>query len=982
MIRYLGILILTVGMANPSSHTVMPGNDSPPFVPFYERNYQWVDSLMETMTVEEKIGQLFMVAAYSNKDAAHQQAISKLIRDYKIGGLIFMQGGPVRQARLTNTYQSIASIPLLTAMDAEWGPAMRLDSVASFQRQLTWGAVQDDSLIYRTGAEIARMLKRLGVQVDFAPVIDVNSNPKNPVIGDRSFGEDKFNVALKGMAYMNGLQENGIIACGKHFPGHGDTDADSHKTLPVINHSRERLDTLELFPFSILMNQGLGSIMLAHLFIPALDDTPGQASSLSTKVGRDLLRDSLNFRGLVFSDALNMQGVAAHFDPGELEVKAFLAGNDVLLFSQDVPTAFNAIKKAVDDGRISMQRLDESVVRILKAKAFTGLDHYEPVRVQNIVQDLNTDEAKKLKRELTEQSITLLGQDSIWPLRDATLSVATLHIGNGSVANWQKHLDHYSHATHFVLSSEAGSSSFTDMANKLKGYDRVIVGVDDMKRSAASNFGVGSSTRNLVADLAGYVPVTVVLYGSPYAAGLFPDAANIVVAYDDENYTQQCVAEALFGAKPFSGGLPVGSGNYRPGDGLQTASLGRVQYGIPEDVGMRLDVLQRLDSLAKFCIDVKAAPGVTLLVMKDGRVVWDKTYGTYLYDKKTPIPANALYDLASVSKVAATTLAMMKLYDEGKFRPDKYVQDYLPDTKGTVVGPLLMQDVLTHQAGLTPWIPFYKQTLLADGSLDPRYYNQAKIPGFTIKVADNIYMRDDYRDSIWAQITQTPLKTKGSYKYSDLTMYIGKRIVEQLSGMTLDEYVYRNFYTPLGMERTCYNPLERFQKKEIVPTENDNYFRYQTVHGYVHDMGAAMMGGVEGHAGLFSTADDLSVLFTMLLNGGSYGGVQYIQPETVELFTKKQSRVSRRGLGWDKPETDPSKSSPAGKYASAATYGHQGFTGICVWADPVNDVLFVFLSNRVQPTADPNMLSREDIRNRMMDVVYESFMEEKGPAGK
>ncbi len=977
MFRLVSILLLTVGMAAPGGIDVPIHAGDEPFVPFYDRNYLWVDSLMETMSVEEKIGQLFMVAAYSNKDASHEQAIGKLIREYKIGGLIFMQGGPIRQARLTNNYQAIADIPLLIAMDAEWGPSMRLDSVTRFQRQLTWGAVQDDSVIYRSGAEIARQLKRLGVQVNFAPVIDINNNPRNPVIGDRSFGEDKYNVALKGLAYMNGLQENGIIACGKHFPGHGDTDADSHKTLPVITHSRDRLDTLELFPFNILMQQGLGSIMLAHLFIPSLDDTPGRASSMSPAVGRDLLRDSLGYRGLVFSDALNMKGVSDHYAPGELEVQAFLAGNDVLLFSQDVGKAFRAIKAAVDDGRISMQRLDESVVRILKAKAFTGLPAREPVKVQNIVYDLNSHEAEKVKELLTEKSITLVkAADTLVPLGSPQgKDIAVLAIGAGTKTPFQKTAAHYSSTSNFFLGSNADEASVSGTVTRLKSFDLVVVTIDGMNRSASKRFGVSRGTERLLEELSSYTSLAAVLLGSPYACKYAEAADHIIVTYDNDNYTQKVAAEALMGARPFEGRLPVGSGQFRAGEGIETASLMKLRWGDPEDVGMDPAILQGIDSVADACIRLKAAPGLTVLVARQGNVVWDKTYGHHKYNKRTPVEPDNIYDLASVTKVVATTTALMELYDKGLFDPAKRVQDYLPDTKGSVIGPLVMQDVLTHQSGLTAWIPFYKRTLKADGTLDPRYYNQSRIEGFEIRVADNVYLRSDYPDTIWAEIKDTPLKNPGRYVYSDLGMYISRKVVESLSGIRLDSLMESDFFAPLGMTNTAFNPLDRFERDRIIPTENDDYYRFQTVHGYVHDMGAAMMGGVEGHAGLFSTGTDLAVFFQMLLNGGYYGGRQFLEPETINLFTKKQSRVSRRGLGWDKAETDHDKRSPCSDYASAATFGHQGFTGICVWMDPEYDLMYIFLSNRVQPSASPNTLSRENTRTAIQDIIYRSILE-------
>ena len=967
------ILLFTFGFVSASYQADAPENDVKTKVAFYDQNYPWVDSLMNVMTLDQKIGQLFMVAAYSNKDATHVKEIENLVKKYQIGGLIFMQGGPVRQAKLTNSYQGMSKIPLLIAMDAEWGPSMRLDSVPSFQRQLTWGAMSNDSTVYEVGTEIARELKRLGVHVNFAPDIDINNNPKNPVIGDRAFGEDKYNVALKGLMYMNALQDNQIIACGKHFPGHGDVDADSHVTLPVVKHSYQHLDTLEFFPFKILMNEGLGSVMLAHLFVPALDDTPNEASSISKKIGTDILRDSLGFRGLVFSDALNMKGVSANFKSGELEVKAFLAGNDFLLFSENVPVAFEAIKAAVNAGKISEQRLDESVRRILKAKAFAGLNDYKPVKIQNLYTDLNSVEATLIKRKISEGSITLANApDSLIPFKKLdTLTIASLSVSNGSKTNFQDYLSKYGKVENFQINKDADAATFVQIYEKLKKYDVVIVAVHDMKRARSSSYGVTSLTENLVWKLSQVTKTTTVLFGTPYALEKFESAQYHIVAYDDDNYTQQAVAMAIFGAIPFKGKLPVGIGAFHVNDGKLTGSLERLKYTIPEELGINSLRMSRIDSIAKACIQVEAAPGCQILVAKDGKIIWDKAYGHYKYDKKDKVESSSIYDLASVTKTTATTVMLMQLYEQGLLDLNKTVADYLPDTKGTSIGGLKLQDVLTHQSGLPAWVPFYKKTLTPDGLPDPGYYSQTKINGFTTLVADNIYMRDDYKDTVWQIIKDIKLKEKNKYVYSDLGLYISKRIAEKITSDKLDNYVYQHFYYPLGMPTTCFNPLTRFPRTQIVPTENDNYFRYQTVQGYVHDMGAGMMGGVEGHAGLFSNAEDLVKIYQMLLNGGTYGGERYLKEETVNFWTKKQSWVSRRGLGFDKPDMEGT--SPCSGYASAETFGHQGFTGICVWVDPKYDLVFIFLSNRVQPKADPNRLSSEGIRNKVMDAIYESI---------
>ncbi|MFI5171487.1 MAG: glycoside hydrolase family 3 N-terminal domain-containing protein [Chitinophagales bacterium] len=974
------ILLFTAGFASASFSPRAPLTSDEKKIAFYDQNYPWVDSLMATMSTDEKIGQLFMIPAYSNKDAAHVKEVETLIKKYNIGGLIFMQGGPVRQARLTNNFQNISKLPLLIAMDAEWGPAMRLDSVISFQRQLTWGAMTDDSTAYFAGDAIAKQLKRLGVHVNFAPVIDINNNPANPVIGDRSFGEDKYNVALKGLMYMNALQDNNIIACGKHFPGHGDVDADSHVTLPVINHSYAHLDSLELYPFKILMNEGLGSIMLAHLFIPALDNETNVAASVSKKIGVDLLRDTLGFRGLVFSDALNMQGVSAHFKSGELEVKAFLSGNDFLLFSGNVPVAFAAIKAAVANGTITEERLDASVRRILKAKAFAGLNKYEPVEVKNITADLNTTDATLLKRAITEKSITLANaSDSLIPFKQLdTLNIASFSIDNGNKTVFQEYLGKYIKIDNYQIDKAADASTFTLVYEKLKKYEVVIVSVHQMKRARNNDYGITTNTENIIRQLSLMTKTVVVLFGTPYALDKFESAQYQIVSYDDDAYTQQATAMAMFGGIPFEGKLPVGSGKFLVNDGMQTGFLQRFKYSIPEETGMDPAYLTKIDSIVKSMIAKEAAPGCQVFVAKNGKVVWDKAYGHFKYDKKQKVELNSIYDLASVTKTSATIVSLMKLYDDSLFDISKKVIDYLPETKGTTIANLKLSDILTHQSGLPAWIPFYKETLKEDGTLDPLYYNQSKIKGFTTPVAEGIFMRDDYKDTVWNIIENVTLKEK-KYVYSDLGLYISRRIFERIANKPLEVFANTYFYDRLGMQTTEFNPLNKFPKSQIVPTENDNYFRYQTVQGYVHDMGAAMMGGVEGHAGLFSNAEDLGILYQMLLNGGDYGGTHYLDERTIKLWTKKQSIISRRGLGFDKPDME--NTSPTSNYASGETYGHQGFTGICVWVDPKYDLIYIFLSNRVQPKADPNKLVTEGTRNKIMDVVYESFLLQKNVGG-
>jgi len=431
----------------------------------------WVDSVFDSMSEEERLGQLFMVAAYSNRDEKHSEELEKLIREYNIGGLIFFQGGPVRQAILTNRYQAKAKVPLLIAIDGEWGLKMRLDSTMAFPKQMTLGAVQDDAYIYAMGKEVARQCKRLGIHVNFAPVIDVNSNPANPVIGVRSFGEDKFKVAEKGIAYMKGMQDNGVIACAKHFPGHGDTETDSHLTLPVITHTKERLNDVELYPFRELIKDSVFSIMVAHMHVPAYDSTTNMATTLSKSVVTDLLKNELQFKGLIFTDALNMKGVSSFFKPGEVDVLALLAGNDVLLYAEDVPTAIRKIHKAIKENKITWAEVDERVKKILTAKFWAGLDSLKPIELHNLYEDLNSSEAKALRQDIYEKALTIVrNDDNLIPIRILdTTTFASITIGVPSQgSNFQHTLDLYAPFTHFTLHKNAGEAETSELEEKLR----------------------------------------------------------------------------------------------------------------------------------------------------------------------------------------------------------------------------------------------------------------------------------------------------------------------------------------------------------------------------------------------------------------------------------------------------------------------------------------------------------------------------------
>lgn len=938
----------------------------------------WARKMLDSLSLDEKIGQLFMIAAYSNKSEPHYAQIEKLVKDYHIGGLIFMQGGPGRQVNLINRYNKAARVPLLIAQDSEWGLSMRLDSTIRYPRNMTLGAIQDSMLIFEMGMEVGRQCRKVGVQVNFAPVVDVNNNPGNPVINDRSFGENPKNVAQKGIYMYKGMEYAGAIGCAKHFPGHGDTDTDSHHDLPVIKHNRARLDSIELYPFQELFRAGVPSVMVAHLYIPELDDTPNLASTLSPKIVTDLMRNEMGFKGLAFTDALGMKGVAKFWGEGEVDLKAFLAGNDVLLFSGNVPKAVEMIKKAVNEGEVTMKELNKRVLKILIAKEWCDL--HETPKVPHVVQDeLNTPDAVVLKKRLYQSSLTVpLNRDDLLPLTNlGSKKIACVEIGSADQV-FSQTLKKYTEVSAYTLPSSAETAEVTRLTAKLNDFNTVIVAVDDMSKYLGRGFGIKSSTKTLLKNLnTEDKKVILVLFGSPYALRYFGDEDAVMVAFENAEESKIAAAEGIFGAIPVNGKLPVSASDlFQEGMGVDNKAINRLEFGIPEAAGMDGKVLQRIDSIARDAVTMGATPGCAVLVARGNKIVYSKGFGTTEYGGGQAIdPATTLYDLASVTKVAATTLTVMKLTSEGKIDPEESVAAYLSDFRGRNLSHIKVKNLLVHNAGFKSWIPFYRATFDGEDAkqLDKTIYSNVPDSTFCVPVVDGLYMCQQYKDTIWAKIIDSKVKTDSRVRYSDLSMIVMNKIIEAVTGTTLDKYVDSVFYKPMGMNNTSFNPAICQPGKLCAPTEVDDYWRHKTVQGYVHDQAAAMLGGVSGHAGLFSNVYDLAKIMYMVKNGGKYGEMEYFTPEIVERFTEKQLESSRKALGWDRPEPIASDHSPCGQYVSPRTYGHTGFTGIGVWVDPEWDVIYIFLSNRTFPKATNKKLIYENIRPKIQDVIYESI---------
>lgn len=946
--------------------------------PFYSTEATaWVDSILKKITLKEKIGQLFMAAAWSNLDTSHTNRLREQITKNHIGGIIFFQGGPVRQAVLTNEYQKLSSVPLLIGMDAEWGLSMRIDSTLRFPRQMTLSATGNDSSVFFMGDEIARECNRLGVHINFAPDADVNSNPLNPIIGSRSFGDDAISVTKRSLLYMNALQNKNVLACAKHFPGHGDTDTDSHLTLPVIHKTKAQLDSLELIPFRKLIREGVGSIMVAHIFMPAIDSSSNAAATLSKTVVTDLLKEEMKFSGLIFTDALNMKGVSAFSDAGTLAVKALMAGNDVLLYSENIPAAIDSIKKAVEEKKITESEISEHVKKILLVKYWAGLNRYQPIDTTNLFHDLNTAAASLLSRRMYESSITVLKNKSeIIPLKKLdTLSVASVSIGEPEECPFNQQLSMYAPLKTFSLPNNTSKAKFDLLLDSLQKFNLVIVGLHGISMNPAKNYGISNDEADFVSALCSKKKVVLIVFGNPYSLVRIKEAnpAALILSYEDMPVTQELTAQIIFGSIQAKGKLPVAvNSNFKKGAGIKTSAPVRLKFTSPEDAGAKSSVLSRIDSIVGDAIKSKAFPGCQIFAVHDGKVFYNKSFGYFTYDSLHKVTNSDLYDLASLTKVCATAFATMSLVDSKQIDVDEPLSKYLHLLKKGNKDSLRVKEILAHQAGLLSWEPYYKRTL-KNSKPDVEIYDIIPSKIFSVPVAANLYMRNDYEDSLYKWINFSPLDKRGKYVYSDFGPILIKLAAEKIAHKRFDSLLAKKFYKPLGLSTLGFLPLERFDTTRIAPTENDSEFRKQIIHGYVHDQTAAMQGGISGNAGLFSNASDVAVLMQMLLNNGEYGGEKFLSKETIDEFTHQQFAGNRRGLLFDRPEIIPSANSHTSTLVSQLSFGHQGFTGTYVWVDPRYNIIYVFLSNRVYPDAKNDKLAKQNIRTKIQTVIYESL---------
>lgn len=954
--------------------------------------HRWADSVFRSLSDDQRIAQL-MVLRLSGMDPLKKTPVyfdslaEAMVRKYNIGAVCLFQGSPYRQATILNRLQAQAQTPVMVCIDGEWGLGMRMnDTVMNLPKQMMLGAIDDTALVYRYGRLVAAQCRRMGIHVNYAPVVDVNNNPENPVINDRSFGENKYRVAEYGIQYMRGLQDGGVMACAKHFPGHGDVAVDSHLDLPVINKSRAELDSLELYPFRKIFAAGVGSVMVAHLYIPSIDKRSNRATSISRSAINGLMRNGLGYSGLTFTDALEMQGVNKYFPEGKSSAESLIAGNDMLCLPADVAKSISSIREAIRQKKLSWDEVYGHCRKVLLAKYHYVLNNIQPIPTEGITADLNAG-AADLRREIARKALTLLapsdGRSLVFSPADS-LRNSPVYVGIGvrEENRFSARLRSAFGARAYYLDykqTAAAADSLFRLASA--GNPKIIIGIHGYNRAPANNFGISKSALDLVNRLQQLSGTTTFVFGNPYAIKNFCGAQNLIACYEDDSITQDVAVDFLEQKFTAKGRLPVTvCTQYPSGSGIGAAADRRQPaLSLP---GMDHGPLQRIDSIANAAIEKGATPGCVVLVLKDGKIAYHKAFGRTRYAEGQPVNVDMVYDMASVTKVCATTLAVMRLYDEGRIDLNKSIGDYLPWTRGSNKASLKLKQLLLHQGGLAPFIPFYKEVI--DSDCNPRTGCISTICDslYCTRVAEGVYLRRDWQDTLLRRLLESPVSREEKYVYSDNDFIFLGLIVEAVSGQTLDAFVQKQFYRPMALSSIGFNPRGYVASGKLVPTEQEACFRRQLLQGDVHDPGAAMMGGVAGHAGLFSSAYDIAALMQMLLDGGLYKNRRYLKEETVRKFCAYQSGISRRGLGFDKPEKDNAtrKEPYPATYVSQRAFGHTGFTGTCTWADPAYGLVYVFLSNRVMPEGGANnKLSKLNVRSSIQDAIYEAFRKTGGP---
>ncbi|MBD3615347.1 MAG: serine hydrolase [Gracilimonas sp.] len=915
---------------------------------------EYLDSLVVNTSLKEKIGQLFFVPAegeFTNRDSRSFKQLQELVRKHNIGGIIFMRGDIYGQAVMTNKLQRMSKFPLWISQDMEFGAAMRVSGTTRFTPAMGVAATGDKRNAFMMGKITAIEAKALGVHQIYAPVLDVNNNPDNPVINVRSFSGDPEMVAEFGTAFMQGVQSEGMIATAKHFPGHGDTDVDSHSDLPVVNYNYNRLDSLELIPFRAVINGGISSIMSAHIAFPKLNINEFLPATLDPIVLTDLLTDSLNFNGMVVTDGLEMSGITSQYSPGRAVVRALNAGADIMLISPDVYTAINEVEKAVESGEITEERINKSFTKLMLWKQQYGLfDRNNQVDIESLDTKINTAFHRAESDRIARESVTILkNKDSILPLlpseypRIMVISVADDRSGDTGNSFVRQLRDYHPNVSSYIYDKRTSEEDKREMLRKAKEVDLVLISSFIYLRFGQSIHLSSDQLSFLRRVLKMKKPSLLVSFGNPYVLSDLKEADAHVLGWYNSRQQVNGVVPALFGASKVTSNLPIEiPGLYELGSGIHMDHT-TLRFGNPEEVGLDHNKLFEIDDIINEAIRDSVFPGAVVGIVKDGVLAYNQGYGYQDYTKTEAVKNTDVYDLASITKVMATTASTMKLIDEGKLSLDDRISKFFKEFDTGKKRKITVRDILLHQSGLPPF----------------RVY------------VDSIKTRKE----IIHAIKNEPLTYEpgSKYVYSDLGMILLGEIIHEVSGKSLDLYSRSELFFPMNMYSTFFNPAtkSRWLVNRIAPTEIDTVFGRGLVKARVHDERAYFMDGVAGHAGLFSSSIDMAKFSTMLLNDGTYSGRQYLSPEIIRKFTTEQSKHSGRGLGFDRKSEDGF--STAGSLAGDDTFGHLGFTGTSLWIDREKNMAVILLTNRTFPHRSYGKRISQ-IRAKVADAAYKAIM--------
>jgi beta-N-acetylhexosaminidase len=932
---------------------------------------KWVDSVYTSLTLEEKVSQLFI--NWVSPEQSDFNVIRKLVEEDKIGGLIFSIGTTNSHIEWLNKFQTIAKTPLLVTMDAEWGPSQRLTDVFAHPWNMTLGAIQDNSLVRDISKRMAEQNKALGIHYNFSPSVDVNNNSKNPIIGNRSFGEDPNNVYLKAKAYIQGHKDAGVFTSIKHFPGHGDTDKDSHKTLPVINGDIKRLNNVELYPFRRLIEDGIAeSIMLAHLSVPALDEK--YPSSLSYKTVNNLLRDDYEFNGITITDALDMKGVLQ--DPNiNVDLRAFEVGNDIILMSTNVSQGVKLISESFKKGKISESRLSSSVKKILSLKAKSNLKNFKNISTENILSKVNTSKDTLLYSKAMSSAITLVkNTNNILPL---TNNKKYLHVAFGE----NDRGDHlYDKMNKYLNVDTYTNDDITPLFNKTK-YDGILISYHGSSKSPYASNIIPKEIVEKINSISVNNNVVLNLFLNPYSLNSFKSIENfesIVIGYQNNMISQEVLADLLFGVSSFKGKIPVSNNFFKVNHGLTFNKKNIIGFSRPSYEGFDTARLSYLDSIAKNAIDSMMTPGIQMLVSRKGKIVYNKSFGYHTYEKVNKLENNHVFDLSSITKILATMPLLLQEFDNKNISLETNLSELFPKKKLNEKASISIKEMLSHYARLRPWIPFYEETLNRKEKPKSRFYKSNSKSTFSTPVSENLFLKSNYREKIFKSIVDSELRDSLEYKYSDLPFYFLKFWFEDLYNKPLNILANERIFETLGLKRTMFNPHESISLEEIVPSERDDFFRHSKLHGYVHDEGAAMLGGISGHAGLFSNAYEVAIVLQAMIQKGSYNNQRLFSENSFNTFNYCYycDNDNRSGVGFDKPQVEGKHGSTFGG-VSMNSFGHYGYTGSIAWADPDEEIIFIFLSNRTYPTRENTLLQTSNIRTRAQEIVYKSLIDSK-----